>query len=110
MLAEIGRLYDVCQLASDQLLLTGGFKRCGVKVNRWLLNLINKMWTQMLLLSNASHKHRSVMLDQYVYALGRKCASMKVTESVECFDIIQHQWLSMPRHDVATIYCKLQSL
>ena len=39
----------------------------------------------------------SVMLDQYVYALGWKCVSMKVTESVECFHIIQRQWSSMPR-------------
>ena len=89
-------LYDVCQSASDQLLLTGGSKRCGVKVNRWLLNLVDKTWTQMLQLSNARHKHRSVTLDQYVYALGRKCASMKVMESVERFNIIQHLWSFVP--------------
>ena len=45
LLAEVGRWYDVCQLASDQLLLTGGSKRCGVKVDCWLLNLVNKTWT-----------------------------------------------------------------
>ena len=95
MLEDVGRLYDVCQLASDQLLLTGGSKRCGVKVDCWLLNLVDKTWTYTLPLSIACHK-QLVTLDQFVYALGRKCASMKVMESVECFDIIQHLWSSVP--------------
>ena len=45
---------------------------------------------------NACHNHHSIMLDQYVYALGKKSASMKVMESVEWFDIIQHLWPSVP--------------
>ena len=48
---SVGRLYDVCQLACDQLLLTGGSERCGVKVDCWLLNLVEKRWTYMLPLS-----------------------------------------------------------
>ena len=73
LLAQVGRLYDVCQLASDQLLLTGGSKRCGVKVDCWLLNLVNMTWTYMLPLSIACHNHRSIMTDQYVCTWQEMC-------------------------------------
>ena len=65
-----------------------------MKVDCWLLNLIDKTWTYTLPLSTACHNHSSVKIDQC--ALGRKCAGMKVMESVECLDIIQHLWLSVP--------------
>jgi len=84
--------FHVCQLASDQLLLTGESKRCGGKVDCWLLNLVNKTWTEKLPLYN----HCSVTLDQYVYVFCGRDASMKVTGFMERFYVMQHQWLSMP--------------
>ena len=92
---SVGRLYSVCQLTCDKLLMTG--RQVGaVKADCWLLDLVNAMWTQMPPLSTARSYHRSIVLDQYVYVRGGKDASKKVTASVECFDVVQRQWSSLP--------------
>ena len=93
---SVDRLCDVCQLASDQLLLTGGQKSGVVKADCWLLDVVNKTWTQLPPLTTSRHFHRSVLLGDYVYVVGGKDVSKKVTGSVERFDLKQHQWSSLP--------------
>ena len=92
---SVGRFYDVCQLASDLLLLTGGWKG-GVRGDCWLLDLVNKKSTQMPSLATARCFHRSVLLGDYVYVVGGEDASDKMISSVERFDLKQRQWSSLP--------------
>ena len=47
-------------------------------------------------LSTARIYHHGIVLDQYVYVLGGKDASKKVTTSVERFAVVQPQWSSLP--------------
>ena len=89
-------LNDVCQLASDQLLLIGGDNGGVVRGDCWLLDLVNNKWTQMPSLANARCSHRSVLLGDYVYVVGGKGVSGKAIASVERFDLKQHQWSSLP--------------
>ncbi|KAI0230245.1 hypothetical protein LSAT2_019394 [Lamellibrachia satsuma] len=91
---SVGRWYDICQLASDQLLLTGGVKGGVVKGDCWLLD--GNKWTQMPSLASARYLHRSVLLGDYVYVVGGEDVSGKVIASVERFDLKQHQWSLVP--------------
>ena len=92
---SVGRLYDVCQVASDLLLLTGGWKD-GVRGDCWLLDLVNKTSTQIPSLATARCFHRSVLLGDYVYVVGGEDASDKTIGSVERFDLKRRQWSSLP--------------
>ncbi|KAI0242357.1 hypothetical protein LSAT2_013949 [Lamellibrachia satsuma] len=92
---SVGMLYDVCLVASDQLLLTGGLKG-GVRGDCWLLDLVNKKSTQMPSLATARCYHRSVLLGDSVYVVGGKDISDKAIGSVERFDLKQRQWSSLP--------------
>ena len=98
---SVGRLYDVCQVASDLLVLTGGWKAnllwwFRVMGDCWLLDLVNKKSTQMPSLTTARYFHRSVLLGDYVYVVGGKDVSGKVIASVERFDLRRRQWSSLP--------------
>ena len=92
---SVSRLYDVCQVASDQLLLTGGWKG-GVRGDCWLLDLVNKTSTQMPSLATACCYHRSVLLGDSVYVVGGKDVSDMTIGSAERFDLKQRQWSSLP--------------
>ena len=92
---SVDRLYDVCQVASDLLLLTGGWKD-GVRGDCWLLDLVNKTSTQMPSSATARRYHRSVFLGDYIYVVGGKDFSDKTIGSVERFDLKQRQWSSLP--------------
>ena len=91
---SVGRWYDICQLASDQLLLTGGVKGGVKKGDCWVLD--GNKWTQMPSLASARYLHRNVLLGDYVYVVGGKDVSGKVIASVERFDLKQHQWSAVP--------------
>ena len=93
---SLQRLYSVCQLSCDKLLVTGGSVGGVKKADCWLLDLVNTIWTEMPSMSTAREYHRSIVLDQYVYVLGGKDASVKAMASVECLDVVQRRWSSLP--------------
>lgn len=93
---SVGRLFDVCQLACDQLLLTGGLKGDVTRGDCWLLDVVDNTCTQIPSLTTARCKHHSVLLGNYVYVVGGKDVSGKVTGSVEGFDLKQRHWSSLP--------------
>ena len=93
---SVDRLYDVCQLASDQLLLTGGEKGDVAQGDCWLLDLVNTTRTQMPSLITPCYFHSSVLHGDYVYVVGGSDVSNRVTASVERFHLKQRQWLSLP--------------
>ena len=92
---SVGTLYDVCQVASDLLLLTGG-DMGGVRGDCWLLDLVNKTTTQMPSLVTERSHHRSVLLGDYVYVVGGEDATKEANGSVEKFDLRRRHWLSLP--------------
>ena len=93
---SVGRLFDVCQLACDQLLMTGGLKGGVTRGDCWLLDVVDNTCTQIPSLTTARCKHHSVLLGNYVYVVGGKDVSGKVTGSVEGFDLKQRHWSSLP--------------
>ena len=92
---SVGALYDVCQVADDQLLLTGG-QKAGVKADCWLMDLTHNTWTQIPPMRTARSFHRSVLVGDNVYGVGGRDVIGTVTGSVERFSLSKRQWSSQP--------------
>ena len=88
---SVGKLYDVCQVADDQVLLTGG-----AKADCWLMDLTHNTWTQMPSMRNARRFHRSVLVGDNVYVVGGIEGSDTVTRAVERLSLTKRQWSSQP--------------
>ena len=86
------RVFDACQVASDQLLLTGGTVSFVAQSSCWLLHTATKKWTNLAPLNTARRYHRSVFLEGQVYVVGGWDVNNKVTGSVERFDLKRRQW------------------
>ena len=96
---SVGRLYGVCQVARDLLMLTGGSVG-GVAQNVcWQLNLLTKTWTQLPPMATPRCYHRSLHVGDSVIVVGGKSGkgpAKKVTWSTEQFSLTQHQWTPVP--------------
>ena len=92
---SVGKLYDVCQVANDQLLLTGG-QKAGATADCWLMDLTQNTWTHMPSMRTARCFHRSVLVGDNVYVVGGKDVSDTVTGAVERFNLTKRQWSSQP--------------
>ena len=90
---SVGSYYDVCQVADDELLLTGGWNGVA-KANCLLMDLTHNTWTQMPSMRTARCRHRSVLVGDNVYVVGGKDGSDTVTGSVERLSLTKRQWSS----------------
>ena len=92
---SVGGRYDICQVADDQILLSGGYKG-GAKADCWLMDLTNNTSTQMPPMRSARRFHRSVLVGDNVYVVGGKDVNDTVTGAVERFSLTKRQWSSQP--------------
>ena len=90
------RVFDMCQVACDQLLLTGGCVSRVTWGSCWLLHTVTRTWTKLPPLITPRFYHRSVFLRDQVYVVGGMDDSDKVTASVEMLDLKRRQWSSLP--------------
>jgi hypothetical protein len=91
LLAELPQskygVFDACQVACDQLLLTGGAVGRVVQGSCWLLHTATRTWTKLPSLTTPRYYHRSVFLRDQVYVVSGCDVNKKVTGSVERFDL-----------------------
>ena len=89
------RVFDVCQVACDQLLLTGGDVGGVAQGSCWLLQTVTKTWIKFPPMITPHYYHRSVFLRDQVYVVGGWDVNGKVTGSVERFDLKRRQWSAL---------------
>ena len=92
---SVGGDYDVCQVANDQLLVTGGWK-VDAMADCWLMDLTHNTWKQMPPMRTARDSHRSVLVGDNVFVVGGIEGSKTVTGSVERLSLPKRQWSSQP--------------
>ena len=93
---SVGRLYGVCQVARDLLMLTGGSVGGVAQGVSWQVNLLTKEWSQLPSMITPRKYHRSVLVGDHVIVVGGKDGNNKVTGSTEQYSFTQHQWTPLP--------------
>ena len=93
---SVRRLYGVCQIASDVLMLTAGSVGGMSQAVCWQVNLLTKVWSQLAPMNTPRYFHRSVLVGDHVIVVGGKDINDKATGSTEQYSLMQHQWTPLP--------------